>query len=184
MRMVHSKRMEQRLPGIPTSSLELLAAQKGDQSVRILIVDHEAFLLTYVWHLTTFFERVCPSEQPKWKYWSYAGIAQPLGMATASQAVGTANWVVFCQSTPTALPSYVQRGSESWLSQEREPRASVGFFDLTGDEPGDESKAQVFLRKLARKENRVFVAVRDCLWGDRGTALPCLTHPQTRLRYE
>ena len=54
----------------------LRAAPKGDQPLRIAMVYREAFLLTYVWHLTAFFERVCPTGLLVWEYWSYADLAQ------------------------------------------------------------------------------------------------------------
>jgi len=142
------------------------------------MVNREAFVLTYVWHLTAFFERVCPTGLPVWEYWSYSDISQPAGMAAAIEAVRVANWVVFCQETPAALPSHVQRWAESWPSQVREAKALVGFFSITEDDAGPEGEAQAYLRKLTRKANRGFVPVRDCLWGPRSGVLTEITHPQ------
>jgi hypothetical protein len=159
-------------------------ASQGNQPLRIVMVNREAFVLTYVWHLTTLFERVSPAARHEWAFWSYADLDQPSEMSAASEAVRVASWVVFCQATPTALPSHVQRWTESWLSQEHEAPAVVGFFALTGDDANSEGKAQARLRKLARDANRAFVAVRDYLWG-RSSAVRGFTHPQmTRLTYE
>ncbi len=185
MRAVRPRRMEHGLPETPEPGPGLPAASLGNQPLRIVVVNREAFLLTYVWHLTAFFERVWPTGLPVWEYWSYADIAQPSGMAAASEAIRVANWIVFCQATPAALPSHVQRWAENWPSQEREAQTVVGFFSLTGDEAGAESKAQACLRKLARKANWGFVAVRDCLWGARDSVSKGLTHlQQTRSIHE
>ena len=178
MRAVCPKRMEHRLPEIPEPGPGLHAPSQSNQPLRIVMVNNEAFVLTYVWHLTVFFERVCPTGLPVWEYWSYADIAQPSGMAAASEAIRMANWIMFCQATPAALPSHVQRWAESWPSWEHEAQTLVGFLSLTGDEAGAESRAQGCLRKLARKANCGFVAVRDCLWGGRDSVLRELTHPQ------
>jgi hypothetical protein len=161
----------------------LRAAPKGDQPLRIAMVYREAFLLTYVWHLTAFFERVCPTGLLVWEYWSYADLAQSTRMAVATKAIRVLDWVVFCQATPEALPSHVQRWAESWPSPEREAQPLVGFFSLTGDDLGSEGKAQAWVRKMARKANRGFVAVRDCLSGARRSVRTSHLQP-TRLIYE
>jgi hypothetical protein len=162
----------------------LSAASQGNRPLRIVMVNREAFVLTYAWHLTRLFERVCHTGLLEWAFWSYADLDQPSELTAASKAVRVANWVVFCQATPSALPSHIQRWAESWLSQERETTAGVGFFTLSGDDTNSEGKAQARLRKLARDANRAFVGVRDYLWGRNG-ALRELTPPQrTRLPYE
>jgi len=61
MRAVRPKRMEQRLPEIPEPSPGLHAASEGKQPLRVVMVNNETFVLTYVWHLTAFFERVYPT---------------------------------------------------------------------------------------------------------------------------
>jgi hypothetical protein len=118
MRTACPKRIEHRLPGIPESGPGLPVASHGSQPLRIVLLNREAFVLTYVWQLTVFFERVCPTGLPVWGCWSYADIARSSEIAAASEAVRVANWVVFCQATPAALPSHVRRWAESWSSQE------------------------------------------------------------------
>ncbi len=159
--------MEGRLPEIPEGSPGLHPASEASQPVRIMMVNREAFVLTYVWHLTAFFGRVCPVGLPVWECWSYADIARPSGMAAASEAVRAANWVVFCQATQAALPLHIRRWAGSWPFPRREAELLVGFFSLIGDDSGSEGKAQAFLRNLARKAHWGFVAIRDCLWGAR-----------------
>jgi len=171
------------LPDIPKSCPGLHAASQGNQPLRIVMVNREAFVLTYVWHLTELFEQECPTGPLEWAFWSYADLDHPSQTSAASEAVRLANWVVFCQATPSALSSHIQRWAKSWLSQEREAPAVVGFFALTG-EANSEGKAQARLRKLARDANRAFVAVRDYLWG-RNNVLRGFTHSQrARLPYE
>jgi hypothetical protein len=170
MSLARPKKVEHRPPDNPEFGRAMRRASQGNQPLRVVMVYREAFGLTYVWHLTSFFERVCSTRLPAWEFWSYADIAQPPGAAAASDAVRVANWVVFCQATSSALPPHVQRWVESWPSQEREPQALVGFFSLTGNDSGSEGKAPACLRKLARKANRGFVAVQDCVRGARSGA--------------
>lgn len=165
MRAVNSKRMEHWMAGIPQSGLGLPAVSEGDQQLRIVMVTQETFLLTYVWHLTAFFGRVCPKGLLAWKCWSYTDIAEPLEMTAASEAVRLADWVVFCQATPTALPTHVKHWTQSWPAEKPGRDALVGFFSIVGDDSSAEGKAQVYLRTFARNANRTFVAVRDYLWG-------------------
>jgi hypothetical protein len=146
-------------------------ASPDTRALRVVLVNREVFVATYVWHLTAFFERVCPRSRIEWACWSCTDLEVPSKMAAASEGVRVANWVIFCQATPSALPAHVQRWAESWPSQEREAKALIGFFSLTGDDEGSEGEAQAFLDQTARKADRGFVAVRDCLWGVKSSAL-------------
>ena len=149
------------------------------------MVYREAFVMTYAWHLTTFFERARPTGHPEWAFWSYDDIAQPSGMAAASEAVREMEWVVFCQATSEALPSHVQRWAEGWPSPESEAQAFVGFFCVACDGSDSEGKAQECLRKLAYKTSRGFVTIRDGVWADRSSVPRGIAHLQpTRLIYE
>ena len=133
------------------------------QPLRVVMVYREALLLTYVWQITAFFQRVCPTLLPVWEYWSYADIARPPELAAVSEAVRTAKWVTFCQATADALPPHVHCWVESWPNLDHEAPASVAFFSITEVEPGSEGKAQAYLRKMTRKAHRGFVSVRDLL---------------------
>jgi len=183
-REARPKTIEHPLPDVPKPSPALHVVSQGYQPLRIVMVNREAFVLTYVWHLTTLFERICPAALHEWAFWSYADLDRTSQTSAASEAVRFANWVVFCQATPAGFPSHVQRWAESWLSQKREAPEVVGFFALAGDDANSEGQAQARLRKLARDANRAFVAVRDYLWG-RNNVLRGFTHSQrTRLPYE
>jgi hypothetical protein len=83
MRAVRPRGKEGRLPEIPGATHGLHQASEGTQKVRIVMVNREAFLLTYVWHLTTFFGRVCPVGLPAWECWSYGEITRPSGTIQA-----------------------------------------------------------------------------------------------------
>lgn len=63
------------------------------------------------------------------------------------------------------LPRHVERWVEHWAVAEFTAPASIGFFSIAGNDSDFEGKAQSSLRKLARRTNRGFVAVRDLLWG-------------------
>jgi hypothetical protein len=164
-------RMEDQPPVPPESGVGLNGNSSGTQPLRIVMVWREALLLTYVWHLSAFFAQVCPSRRPDWKYWSYNDLLESPGTSAAAEAVRGADWVMFCQATPAALPPHVRHWAEGWSAPERETRPFVGFLSLTGDDLGSEDEALGCLRKLARKADWRFVAVRDFLSVDRSATL-------------
>jgi hypothetical protein len=163
-------RIGDRPPDPPESGVGLHGGSSGTQPLRIVMVWREALLLTYVWHLSAFFAQLCPSGRPDWKYWSYNDLLESSGTSAAAEAVRWADWVMFCQATPASLPPHVRHWAEGWSAPERETRAFVGFLSLTGSDSGFEDEALVCLRKLARKADRRFVAVRDFLSVDRSAA--------------
>ena len=107
------------------------AATRGAPPLRIVVVNREAILLTFVWQLTAFFQRVSPTRLPAWLCWSYADLARTSRVAAATRAVRTADWVVFCQATSKPLPTHVRRWADSWPHRRSAPGPAIGFFSLT-----------------------------------------------------
>ncbi len=140
------------------------AATRGAPPLRIVVVNREAILLTFVWQLTAFFQRVSPTRLPAWLCWSYADLARTSRVAAATRAVRTADWVVFCQATSKPLPTHVRRWADSWPHRRSAPGPAIGFFSLTTTGFDAEVKTQAYLRDLARSVGRCFIAVRDFLW--------------------
>jgi hypothetical protein len=150
-----------------------------------VMVHADAFVLTYVWHLTFFFEQLHPKTIPEWASWSHARIKQPSGRAEASRAVRRADWVVFCQATPAALPSHVQRWAQRWLCKEAGVQTTLGLFTLTEDVGGPEGISEAFLRRLAHRAQTAFVNLRDCTcWALSVPAAESTYASRSRFKYE
>ena len=168
MRQGSPQRLAHGSPENPEISPRPHAASGSDHPLHILLLNRDAFLLTYVWHLTAFFERVCPARLRIWECRSYGDIALTLDMAAISESVRVADWVVFCQATPATLPSHVRRWVESWHTREHNSKAWVGYFVLNNDDLSLEDNTEAYLRKMAQSINRDFVAVCDYLLRTRG----------------
>lgn len=135
---------------------------KAGQPLRIVMVNGDNIVLTYLWHLTVFFCRFFPMALHEWTHWSFADLETPITVGVATGAVAVADWVVFCQATSAPLPPHVQSWIERCLERKGENKATLGLLTLSHDRNGT-NHIQTYLKEAASRTGTRFMNVQDCL---------------------
>lgn len=137
---------------------------KAGQPLRIVMVGGDNMVLSYLWRLVPYFDRLFPMALHDWTYWSFADLEKPITATVASGVVAVADWVVFCQLTLAPLPPHVQSWIERCLERQSESKTTLGLLTLSKDRSGA-NPIQTYLQEEASRTGTKFIDVQDCLDG-------------------